>query len=166
MKRIIGNALEIERGVFMHGCNAQGVMGSGVAKEVKTKFPSAFYAYREAYDTSGLKLGDVTIVRPLQHLFIVNAITQQYFGYDGRLYLDYKALETCANKAADLAKKEGLPLVFPLIGCDRGGGDWNVVRDMLDRVAQAYGVEAVLYTLDDKPLPGGPNPTSVQKIKP
>jgi len=33
--------------VFVHGCNAQSVMGSGTAKIVKDKWPKAFQLYKQ-----------------------------------------------------------------------------------------------------------------------
>lgn len=36
-----GSFLDGDERFKMHGCNAQGVMGSGAALEVKMKFPSA-----------------------------------------------------------------------------------------------------------------------------
>lgn len=36
------NLLDISHGIIAHGCNAQGVMGAGVAKQIKIKYPTAF----------------------------------------------------------------------------------------------------------------------------
>ena len=31
--------------IIVHGCNAQGVMGAGVAKAIRTKYPEAYSNY-------------------------------------------------------------------------------------------------------------------------
>lgn len=42
-----GNLLDVTKGIIMHGCNCQGVMGSGVALAVKRKYPLAFDRYSQ-----------------------------------------------------------------------------------------------------------------------
>ena len=39
--------------VFVHACNAQGVWGSGIAKEFKKRFPSAYNMYRNKVNNPG-----------------------------------------------------------------------------------------------------------------
>ena len=67
--------------IIAHGCNAQGVMGSGVAKAIKEKWPGAYKEYRQIYLDRGLTLG-----RNIHYHFrtdkklIVNCITQKIDG--------------------------------------------------------------------------------------
>ena len=76
--------------LVVHGCNAQGVMGSGVAKYVKDNFPSAYYEYLRHHEEHGLKLGEVIPALVLPGRWILNAITQEFYGRDpGRVYVDY-----------------------------------------------------------------------------
>ena len=37
-----GNILDA-KGIIMHGCNAQGVMGSGLAKDIRERWPAVGY---------------------------------------------------------------------------------------------------------------------------
>lgn len=152
MKRIVGNALNAKTGVFIHGCNAQGVMGSGVAKTIKDKFPSAFNAYIEQHKNGGLKLGSYTIVEVRKDFWIANAITQKFYGREkSKVYIDYRAIEKAFSDVGAFAKENNLPLLFPLIGCGLGGGDWarvsNIIEDAVPKT-----VEKILYTLDNSPL--------------
>lgn len=48
--------------IIMHGCNCQGVMGSGIAKQIKLLFPEAYEHYRKIYLKNGLGLGDIQVV--------------------------------------------------------------------------------------------------------
>lgn len=43
-----------EGSVLVHACNGQGVWGSGIAKEFKARFPSAYRAYQEFCHELGL----------------------------------------------------------------------------------------------------------------
>ena len=51
------NITEVTQGVIVHGCNAQGVMGSGVAKQLRAKYPEIYVDYLdglEEYSTENL----------------------------------------------------------------------------------------------------------------
>ena len=79
MKTIHDDLLGATHGIILHGCNAQGVMGSGVAKLIRAKWPGAYAAYRQAFESSGLKPGQTVWYRASQDplLMIGNAITQK-----------------------------------------------------------------------------------------
>ena len=57
-----GDLLEAAEPVIVHGCNAQGSMGAGVARAIRDRYPAAYAAYRaahEAYLADRALLGDV-----------------------------------------------------------------------------------------------------------
>lgn len=56
-----GNLVNCTETYLAHGCNCQGKMGKGVAKDVRTMFPKAYYDYLLALQKGGLHLGDVII---------------------------------------------------------------------------------------------------------
>lgn len=65
MNTIEGDILSATRGVLVHGCNCQGVMGGGIAKLIRDKWPDVYLAYRRVYQSEGLRLGDiVTVAHP------------------------------------------------------------------------------------------------------
>ena len=147
-----GDVLNVERGIVVHGCNAQGVMGSGIARSVKDRYPKAFFSYRRQYENSGeLKVGDIIPVEVSEDKWIVNAITQRFYGRDGRRYVDYDGVRSCFLKVAALAKENNLPVFYPLIGCDLGGGDWEVVSKIISE--ELKDVEHALFLLPGKSLP-------------
>ena len=41
--------LEKDGRILLHVCNNKGVMGSGIAKEIRERIPEAFHAYRKSY---------------------------------------------------------------------------------------------------------------------
>ncbi len=90
----VGNLMNVTAGHIVHGCNAQGVMGSGVALAVTRKFPTAYQAYMTRYNTVGLKLGDAYPVNINSKLILWNAITQDNFGW-GLRQVSYDAVQTC-----------------------------------------------------------------------
>lgn len=118
-----------------HGCNAQGVMGSGIAKAIRDKWPECYQVYRNHYDTNGLKLGEVVWYHyegglvgtsPYQYereRFIANCITQEHYGKTGQRFVDYDAVIETLEAAATKAKDDNcFELGIPLIGMGLGGG--------------------------------------------
>ena len=140
-----GDLFSVTEGYIVHGCNAQGVMGSGVARIVKEKYPLAFRAYKE----SGHQLGSLSYFVEGE-LCVVNAVTQEFYGRDGQQYTDYDAVRDCFRRLRMLSEQRvGVPKIvnFPLIGCGLGGGDWNVVEAIIEEELGNDFVK-VLWTLE------------------
>jgi O-acetyl-ADP-ribose deacetylase (regulator of RNase III) len=148
----IGNLLDVTSGVIVHGCNAQGVMGSGVAKAIRDSYPGAYYTYVQMHMQRGLKLGQVVYHVPFLRLFIANAITQEMFGGSQR-HADYFAIRKAFRHIGRLV--EGFPrdgnfeVHFPLIGAGLANGDWAKISKIIDEtIPDAVGKN--LWVLNDK----------------
>ena len=48
--------------VLVHGCNALGVMGAGIAKQIRLIYVEAFEAYEKLYQDKGLRLGHIQTI--------------------------------------------------------------------------------------------------------
>lgn len=134
------NLLDISRGIIVHGCNAQGVMGAGVAKQIKIKYPTAFELYRSKclsvpFDHRYQLLGEV-VWYTHGELIIGNCITQLYYGRDqNRDYVSYQAIEQCFKQVNQASLyNNALPVYFPKIGAGLGNGNWDVIAEIIDRV--------------------------------
>ena len=136
----VGNLLDVTAGHIVHGCNAQGVMGSGVALAVKRKYPGAFESYRAEYDARGLKLGRNYLWQANDNLFIWNAITQEGFGQPHR-NCSYDAIENCFQSLnsfiIDFLGHDSPPpsqeIHIPAIGAGLGGGNWEIIREIIEQ---------------------------------
>lgn len=119
---------------MMHGCNAQGVMGSGIAAQVRSIFPGAYDVYRKRYEQSELELGDVFPYFHRDGSIVLNCITQEFFGGDGRRYVSYDAISKSCKQIIEgfgLLLQAPPKLYCPLIGAGLAGGDWNVIKEIL-----------------------------------
>lgn len=162
----IGDFIEGNESLIVHGCNAQGVMGSGAAKAIRTQLPFAYHAYRRAYLFSGLRLGKViwaVNVSTGQRLRIVgNAITQEYYGSDGKVYVDYDAVRAamraidhfCALTQADSGANDQIDIFgltpidavgMPMIGSGLAGGRWLKIAEIIE--AESIHFKPIVYRL-------------------
>lgn len=151
---IDGDLFETKANFICHQVNCQGRMGSGVAKQVKEKFPVVYRHYKALCDedaksrealgfTKSQLLGRVQIVYKEDYLVgdknidtqvICNMFSQDHYGYNGKQYTDYEAFEKCL-----LQLKERVPagetIAMPyLIGCGLGGGDWEKISGLIETI--------------------------------
>lgn len=133
IKHIKCDIFESGADVILHQVNCQGVMGSGIAKQVREKYPEVFDAYKTLCDIKSDKselLGTAQFVRVGENGYIVNLFSQENFGYDGKCYTSYNAIRECLEDVNNYFSHETIAIPY-LMGCYRGGGDWNVVYKMI-----------------------------------
>ena len=138
IKHIKCDIFESGADVICHQVNCQGVMGSGIAKQVREKYPEVFAYYKKVCDEWTTKFGSNSLLGGIQVLpitsgWIINLFAQDKFGYDGKCYTDYDSLRRCLEKAKDEFPNKTIAIPY-LMGCHRGGGDWNVVYKMIEEV--------------------------------
>lgn len=143
-----GDVLATVDCVIVHCVNCQGVMGAGIARQIKAEFPDAYDVYKETYDNGLLVLGSVSYayIPPLAKAphnvyrtgqkIIANAAGQDQTGTHVR-QLDYDATRTCffyINDAMKVFEREfGITTInFPLFGCGLAGGDWKTVAEIIE----------------------------------
>ncbi len=141
MVEIKGDIIELTKSgeidIIVHGCNCFCKMGSGVAKLVRKNFPVAYYADQDTVRGDVNKLGTITTSATLYKgrlIYVFNAYTQYKYGYFGKRYVDYEALRSCFRMVANVVKSQPkvMKIGYPKIGAGRGGGDWDVIKDIID----------------------------------
>lgn len=140
-----GDLFESPIKVFIHGCNDQGVMASGFAAPLKNKFPEAYEVYRKEYETNGLGGGTIIPVETKGKI-IINMITQNFYGKDGKRYAKYDWIADGFYQTNQLTKRLGIDTVaMPMIGAGLGGGDWNVISAIIE--SECTFTQPVVYQL-------------------
>lgn len=146
-----GDLMAVTSGIIAHGCNAQGVMGSGVAALVKAKYPAAFEQYvadlemmaKDESHKDVSPLGYVSFWSPTDlidltpdRLLIANCITQNLFGRYGSKFVSYDAIHSCFAVLESVAKMNRMTINIPRIGAGLGGGDWSVIEAVINSVCK------------------------------
>ena len=126
------NVLHTSAELVAHQVNCKGVMGAGLARQIRAQFPDVYEAYRRACN-SVVRSSDLLGKVQVKH-GIVNLFAQDGYGTD-RQYTDYKALELCLSKLASYMTEHHLKtLALPYgMGCGLGGGNWNTVHEIIKR---------------------------------
>lgn len=141
-----GNLLnQVGIGIIVHGCNAQGVMGAGFAKQLATKYPEAFLAYKNGLQIEKENpLGKVyyhTVFHCEDRQFVIaNAITQATTRtYVGQKCTSYDAVDQAMEKIfGDFSIENSyrdfgpnFQIHMPKIGAGLGGGNWEVIETII-----------------------------------
>ena len=145
-----GNLIDLaEQGQFdiiVHGCNCQNTMGSGIAKEIRERYPEAFEADTRMDQEFGanyryLKLGnysEVKVYAKVGKFSIVNAYTQFYFNRQGQEFKDHFEYDSFKMILQKLYHFYGnYDFGFPRIGQGLAGGNPDRINQMLEDFAVA-----------------------------
>lgn len=131
---------DVTQGIIVQQVNAQGVMGSGIALGIRTKWPKVWDEYSAVVkpnqpDKGFSYMGKVIYVEVEPGLWIANIVGQQFFGKDkSKVYTSYEALEMGFHSVRNFALNNDLEVHYPLIGCGLANGDW-------ERVSKFIGVQ-------------------------
>ncbi|MGL5190517.1 MAG: macro domain-containing protein [Cetobacterium sp.] len=132
MNIVNGNILNVKSGIIVHQVNCMGVMGAGLAKQIKDKYPNVYYDYKDYCKTYDNILGDVYASRVDDKLMIIHLFGQYSYGRNKK-QTDYDAFEKALIMLKQIDDGKNT-FYFPYgIGCGLAGGDWNVISSLIDR---------------------------------
>lgn len=133
----------VETGIVAHGVNCQKVMGSGVAKAIREKWPSVYTAYMATTP----EMGFAPLVCINTRLWVANCYTQRFYGKDGEVYANLAAVGACLVYLVNRCREFGLSLYMPRIGCGLGGLKWEQVQPLVLAASDIHGTQIVVCDL-------------------
>lgn len=143
IKIIDGNLLDFPNGIdfIAHSCNTQNIMGGGIARQIKDRYPNAYSADCHAMMNNDNQLGwySFAVTDATQNKGIYNMYTQDKIG--GNRAVNYEAFYVALNKVVDhiewQMKSEDEEKILGLpwgISCGLAGGSWNVIFSMINDI--------------------------------
>lgn len=143
IKLIQGNIIDAlandDIDIFAHGVNCKGGFGSGLAKEIARRLPKVRNEYLYKHHSEGWGLGQTQLVNIYtededyqHHHRVMNCATQKEYGREKKMYCSYEAIEQCMHEYHGYCKENNLIPGLPYIGCGLAGGDWNIVKKIIE----------------------------------
>lgn len=129
IKYIKGDVFNVKTDYIAHQVNTLGIMGSGIALDIKKKYPNVFVEYNRRCKEKGDSLiGTYFPVKVVnENLTILNCFSQQGISRTQRV-TDYDAIKKIF-KLIEKAVKPGKVITIPYkYGCGLANGEWHIVH--------------------------------------
>ena len=145
-----GDLLTTKAIIIGHQVNTRGAMNSGVARQIRQKYPLAYERYKQYCNYETDLLGLVQYVPQADGHIIANMFAQKDYGYDGKQYTALNALHNCLMDLKGYAKGLQCSIALPYkVGCCRGGADWETqVYPMIKEIFDDEDSNLELWRLD------------------
>ena len=134
---VMGNLLDSNCDYICHQVNCQGVMGSGIAKQIRERWPEVYEGYKEFVDNHNKSgrglLGSILISATSEGKRVFNMFAQADYGYGGSRFTSYDAFAHCLREMKYYLHNRTVG--FPKnIGCGLGGGNWKVISALIEEI--------------------------------
>ena len=133
-------------------------MGSGIAKQIRDKWPQVYNDYcnfidigydNKHFDWSSNILGHICWTEIDKGKYVVDFFSQDAYYPRDKCHTDYYAFEKCCWSLKRMLKRlnmEKCVIGFPYkIGCGLAGGDWSTVSKIIEEELSEYNVEIWEY---------------------
>ncbi len=153
------NILEVNGGIICHQVNCLGVMGRGLALQIKLLHKGLFKEYRKTCNEYLNKkrelLGKVLFFNVSRRLMVANCFAQLGVLQNNKdVATLYNKLEECfvkvLNRSIEMKRNVHVPYY---IGCGHGGGDWNIVYPIIEKVFSGDDIKCYIHSLPGS-IPG------------
>ena len=171
-----GDLLKSNATFICHQTNCLGIMGGGIALQVKNQYPEVFKTYKDVCSSFGWQfcLGKCQIINKVTGESVIlrdNSLTRnEFFSKDAKYICncfgqngignnvrqtDYNALKHSFEHLINLVKDyyDEISIAIPYkIGCGLAGGDWEIVLPMiietLESMSELYNKDIVLEIVE------------------
>lgn len=131
IKYIKGDILNATEGIIVQQVNCIGVMGAGLAKQIRDKWPYVYDSYQaRIHNTANTKelLGKTLFDNVENNLFVASIFGQYYYGHQAK-FTNYTALFKGLDFVAEISAAGQTTMYIPKgLGCGLAGGNWDFVE--------------------------------------
>ncbi len=155
LAEVYGDLFELDFPAIGHGCNCVGVMGAGIAKEFRSRWPDMYLEYKDFCEDGSAFPGDFYPYELPGGLMVYNMLTQPVPGPSAQIkYIEMavtKSIADCIERGIDV-------LAIPRIGAGLGGLRWSDIRFRLGDLVKWMAPGFTLVVVSLPPAEGQPHP--------
>ena len=131
--------------ILVNPVNTDGIMGKGLAKEFKHRFPEMFKHYQSLCENKQFSIGQLFLYKTPNH-WILNFPTKQSWRHKSKT----EYIEAGLQKFVATYLDEGMFSVgFPQLGCGNGDLDWiTQVKPLMEYYLQPLPIEIYIHLFD------------------
>lgn len=136
-----GDLLKSNCNIICHQVNCQSVMGSGIAKQIRSTYPQVFEKYKQVCNQYKLEylmgVAQICAISEDNTRYIANMFAQFHYLPRGINHTNYEMFRLSCQQLKMLIPTELVNKDFTIgfpdhIGCGLGGGDWNIVKKIIE----------------------------------
>lgn len=142
MKILIGNIFDSKCMTLVNTVNCVGVMGKGIAKEFKERYPQMFKEYLILCKDGKIKPGKPYYFHDLTGTSIINFPTKDHWRSPSKFSYIIDGLTWFRNSYRDLGITS---VAFPPLGCGNGGLNWDDVGPYMYKMLYDLPIEIEIY---------------------
>ena len=123
--------------------------GAGFALQVAKEWSFIQEEFQEWVnrDRRNLSLGKVHCAKIDDDLSIVHMVAQKGYGPSGKPRIRYADLGDALGQLHEIASSQGASVHMPRIGTGQAGGNWELIRDLVDEHLVRRGTPVFVYAL-------------------
>lgn len=137
-----GNILDSTAQTLVCPVNCVGIMGAGLAKQFKKRFPLIESRYKFVCALEQLRPGRV-LINKKQEPWVLLFVTKRHWREESRIEYIEMGLETLVKEYEDLGIKS---IAFPKLGCGLGKLNWSEIRPIM--ISQLETVKIPIFIYD------------------
>ena len=142
MRVLLGDLFESQALTLVNTVNCVGVMGKGIAKTFKEKYPNMFKEYVSLCNEGKVKPGRPYLYKDLCGRSVLNFPTKDHWRSPSKLSYIVSGLEWFRENYENLGI---LSIAFPPLGCGNGGLEWSTVGPIMFQKLKDLPIEIELY---------------------
>ncbi|GIF17248.1 macro domain-containing protein [Actinoplanes teichomyceticus] len=139
-----GDLLASQLPAIAHGVNCRGIMGAGIARQIRNRWTHLYDSYRTACRTGHLTIGGMHVWQTPDGMTVYNLATQDRPGPHARIDAVQHAV---AGMLADAEQRGITAIGLPQIAAGIGGLRWPDVESVLTTAATGSPVRLIFYSL-------------------
>ena len=126
--------------------------GGGFALEVAKEWGFIQEEFQDwvEEDRSNLSLGRIHWVQIEGDLSIVHMVAQRGYGPASKPRIRYTALGDALDQLQEVASEQGATVHMPRIGTGQAGGNWELIRELIDERLVRRGTPVYVYAMPDR----------------
>lgn len=138
---IKGNLFDSPAQVLVNTVNTVGVMGKGIAKEFKIRYPQMFDIYKQKCLNKEFNIGNLFYYKA-EEKWILNFPTKADWRQPSRLSYIEEGLQKFRDTYIDVGVNS---IAFPKLGCGNGGLEWKDVKLVMEKYLHDLPIDIYIY---------------------
>lgn len=142
-REVIGNIFNSDCSALVNPVNTVGVMGAGLAKQFKIKYPVNYFKYVNSCNNNNHKLVVGTCLTTIeQGKYIINVPTKIHYKDPSTYEIIQQSLDALVKH---IIRFNITSIAIPKLGCGLGGLDFNIVKVLIMKKLKSLDITVELY---------------------